>query len=213
MEQPRDLNTPDDVRLETVEEARLSSGPSLGTFRERQLKRKHKRTFAVNSDNHRKLDDEISVAERRHDAPSFRNQSHFEFLPQPEQPVGLLYGHFLRFRNGKGDQIGTLELQFRGTPEDTTQIDLNRLSAKQPLPAGWENSKDSIIAAFPRKSKAKAREIDDAAIGWVKRKITNPLPWMIEPDTGSEALEEYAVEHLRGGNLAENQMVLTVHVY
>lgn len=207
---PRDLNTLDDVRLEIVEEARLSSGPDLVAIRGRQLKRRHKRTFAVDSDTHRKVDGGVIAAQGRYNAPPSSNQSHSEFASQPEMPVDMMCGRFLRFRNGKGDQVGKLTLRFHG---NMTLINLSRISTKQPLPVGWETRKESIIAAFPRKIKGKARELDEAAIEWFKRKVTNPLPWMIEPDAESETVEEYAVEHLRGGNLAENQKVLSVHVY
>ena len=209
-QQPRELNTLDGVRLDIVEEARLSSGPDLVAIRERQLKRKHNRTFAVDSDAHRKVDGGVIAARGRFNASPSSNQSHSDFASQPEMPVDMLCGRFLRFKNGKGDQVGKLTLRFHG---NMTLINLSRISTKQPLPVGWETRKESIIAAFPRKIKGKARELDEAAIEWFKRKVTNPLPWMIEPDAGSETVEEYAVEHLRGGNLAKNQKVLSVHVY
>ncbi len=121
-------------------------------------------------------------------------------------PKALFCERQLHFQNGRGQRTGTLTLQCYAKE---SKVDLSEASENKPLPASWRPSGETTLATVPRTLMAKARRLDGAVIEWVKRNVTNPYPWMVEPDG---VIEASAVEHLRGEDLAENQRVVSVEI-
>lgn len=141
--------------------------------------------------------------------PSAKDEEH-EYLEPSKENISMTYcDRILRFRGGNGRYIGTLALQCRG---NGGKVNLSSVPEKKPLSAAWRPDRELTIAAIPKAVKAKARELDGAAIRWVRRTVANPLPCMVEPDAVGESPQDSAVEHLRGGELSSNQITLSVHV-
>ena len=210
--QSQELSAVDDPRIIAIEEARLKSRPDFSSLEMRQSSRGAEIGFSdfkfANIQEQRKL--RVSTRSALGIAIYDTVRQMKETRLKQDGPRNMLCNRCVDFRNGKGNRIGTLTLQFH---EHILRINLSGLSENHPLPVGWDAYRDSRIAKLWKKAKGKARKLDAAAIDGVKIRFTNPLPWLVEPDTEEEAFREYAVEHIRGGDAADGQKILTVHVH
>ena len=217
--QPETQNAIDYHRMRVIEEARLMSRPDFSSIEIAHSSTKAEFGFGENLGNtrintaeiQRQRELKVSTRSSREITPQHNNfRRDQETSPAQRGSKEMFCDRCMEFKNGKGNRIGNLTLRFHGP---TMRINLSRLSENQPLPVGWDSRKDSRITKLSKKAKGKVSEVDGVAIKWVKRHFSTPLPWMIRPDAEDQAFREYAVEHLRGGDVEDCQKILTVHVY
>jgi hypothetical protein len=124
--------------------------------------------------------------------------------PLPSTRLNVMCDPSLCFRNGRGQNIGTLTLE---SQEQTTQINLTTASEGKPLRATWAADNPGLLASF----RAKKDDVEKHVADWAKNS-KGTLPWIVDHFSESKKPQASAVEHIRGGDLTIYQKVLCTYI-
>ncbi|KAA6412631.1 MAG: hypothetical protein FRX48_03623 [Lasallia pustulata] len=121
----------------------------------------------------------------------------------------LLCNVSLRFKNGSGTL--RLEPPKHMMPDVETEgvprFKLSTSSEADFIPAKWKARRNSVLNSIQEKGE----ELQERASKFIVAR-TKRLPWMIDQYEPVKESRVDVIEHIRGGDLMDNQMVLTVHV-